>query len=115
MSSAAGEFMDALVRGDADKLTSLSDMGSEAPDEIKKKWDFATQVAGKHYNFSWKITSDEPVDANNGSVRLSIRRNLMSPSTYDENYALPMHMVDGKWKVEVGEINATMYPGLPRA
>jgi len=107
--------MDALARSDVDKLTSLSDLGTETPDEIRKKWQFATEVSAKHYNFGWQITGEMQADPTDGSVKLSIKRNITSPGTYDENYALPMHVVDGKWKVKVGEINSTMYPGLPRA
>jgi len=113
MSQAGGEFMDALVRGNVDKLVSLTDMDG-TPDEIHKKWEQAVNVSGKHYDFAWTITGDTQSDANNGSVRLSVKRNVNNPSTYDENFQLPMHMVDGKWKVRVGEINFQMYPGLPR-
>jgi hypothetical protein len=115
LSNAGGQFMDALARGDVDKLTSLSLVGNEGSDQIKKQWEFATQTAGKNYSFRWNITSEDQVDPNDGSVKLQVERNVGNGSSYPENFALPMVKVDGLWKVDVANISRDMYPGMPKA
>ena len=104
--------MDALVRGDVNRLVDLSYTTGESKEQLQKEWEFATQQAGKHYNFGWKITSTtEQGDV--GTVNLSVQRNL-GPGSYDENYSLPMKKVDGKWLVDVGGISREMFPALPK-
>src|ERR1700761_7837910 len=98
--AAGGQFMDALVRGDVNELCNLSYMGDTPPDEMRKEWEFATQVAGKHYNFSWQITASTAL-GNTGSVQLSVQRNFGTPGAYPENFALPMVLTNGQWKVDV--------------
>jgi hypothetical protein len=115
LSNAGGQFMDALARGDVDKLTELSQVSGENSDQIRKQWEFATQVAGKNYSFRWRITSESEIDSNDGTVKLSVTRNAASPSSYEENYALPMVKVNGLWKVDVANVSREMYPGMPKA
>ncbi len=115
LSNVGGQFMDALARGDVNKLTDLTYLGGEPSDQIQKKWEFATQVAGKHYSFRWAINSEVQIDPNDGTVRLQVERNAGSGSSYPENYELPMVKVDGKWKVDVNGISREMYPALPRS
>jgi hypothetical protein len=110
---AGGEFMDALVRGDVNELTDLSYLGQTPTSEVKKEWEFATQVAGKHYNFSWQITASTAM-GDSGSVQLSVFRNFGSAGSYPENFALPMTLVNGQWKVDVANLSRELYPGVPR-
>jgi hypothetical protein len=111
----ANRFMDALAVGDIDKLTSLSYLGGKSEAQMRKEWQFATQVAGKHYNFMWHINSEQQDSPTAGSVKIIVQRNFGKPGTYDENFALPMVNVNGHWKVDPTGISNEMYPGLPRA
>jgi len=113
-SQAASEFLVALAKGDVKKLTDLSFMDGDTPEEIEKKWTYTTQVVGPHYRFVWKMVGESVVDPQTASVRLQFVRNALSPSAYEENFALPMVNKDGKWKVDVRAISREMYPGLPR-
>ena len=112
-SAAASRFMDALARGDVDTLTQTSTANGKSPESLRKDWEFATKVAGQHYMFRWSITSSSIVDADDATVRLQVERNF-GPSSYGENYGLPMRKIDGKWKVEASGISREMYPGLPK-
>ena len=115
LSNAGSQFMDALARGDVDKLTDLTVLGSESPDQIRKQWEFATHVAGRNYSFRWRVTNELQISPDSGSVQLSVERNFGTGGSYEQNYALPMVKVDNKWKVDVGNISREMYPGLPKS
>jgi hypothetical protein len=115
LSNVGGQFMDALARGDVNKLAELSSLPKDSPDEVKQKWEFATQVAGKDYSFKWTITSESQASEDSGTVRLQVERNFGSGSSYGENFELPMVKVNGQWKVDVAGISREMYPGLPKA
>lgn len=108
------QFLDALARGDVDKLTDLSDIPGRSREEIRKEWDFAVNTAGKYYRFEWKLDEGNEISPGLGSVRCQIRRNADNPGSYDEKFELPMHKVDGKWKVAVAEVSADVFPALPR-
>ena len=114
-SSVGGRFMDALARGDSAKLTELTYLSGKSKDEIKKEWEFSTQTAGKYYTFLWTVVAATQADDKTASVRLQVQRNVMSGSSYDENFQLPLVKVDDKWLVDVAAISREMYPGLPRA
>lgn len=110
---AGSRFMDALARGDVDGLCKTSYAPGKTPEELRKDWEFATTV-GKHYLFYWTITSSSAVTDDSATVRLAVQRNF-GPGSYDENYGLPLHKVNGEWKVDVSGISREMYPALPRA
>jgi len=112
-SAAATRFLDALARGDVDTLTKSSFVSGKSDDELRKDWQFTTQVAGKYYRFRWQITSARVVDDNTADVRIQVDRNY-GPGSYEENYGLPLAKVNGAWKVDAGGISREMYPGLPR-
>lgn len=114
LSSIGGRFMTALTKGDVDTLTKMTYLGTESPEQIRKKWDEAVNVAGRYYNFTYKVTAADTADANTGSVRLSIVRNANQPGSYEENFALPMIKVGDEWKVDVRSISHEMYPDIPR-
>lgn len=113
-SQAASEFMLALAKGDVPKLTELTYMDGDTPEEISKKWEYTTKTAGPHYQFVWKMTGETIADPQTASVKLQMLRNSRSSSAYEENFALPMLNKDGKWKVDVRAISRDLYPGLPR-
>ncbi len=107
-------FMDALARGDVDRLTELSVLGDEPKESIRRKWDFAVHKAAPYYRFAWQIAGTEETKDGGAAVRLKVQRNVDSGGSYDENYQLPLVKTKDGWKVEVGGINREMFPGLPR-
>ena len=107
-------FMDALARGDVETLTSLTVLGDEPRDEIRRKWDFAVNKAGPYYRFLWKVDGAEETKGGQALVRVKVQRNVESGGSYDEPFQLPLVRTKDGWKVEVGGINREMFPGLPR-
>ena len=114
VTESASKFMTGLATGDVETLTSLSYMSETSNEDIRKKWNFAVNEAGKHYMFRWRILGAKENDENTAAVRMHVWRNANSPATYEENFQLPMLKVDGQWKVDVRAISREMYPGLPR-
>lgn len=112
--TAGSRFMDALARGDVERLTSLSVIPGRSTEEVRKEWDFAVNRAGKFYRFGWQIAGADTTGPDRGYVRLKILRNIENPGSYEENFQLPMRKVDGAWKVAVAEISPEMFPALPR-
>jgi hypothetical protein len=111
--AAATRFMNALARGDAKALADNSVVSGKSKSELLADWQFATQYPGKHYLFHWQITSARVVDDKTADVKVQVERNY-SPSSYEENYGIPLTKVDGKWIVDAGGISREMYPGIPR-
>jgi hypothetical protein len=109
----ASSYMSALARGDAAALTELSYYENDRND-LRKQYDFATQVAAKYYRFVWKIDHSKQTGKDSAAVVLKMVRNSADASAYEENFELPMVMQDGKWKVDVASIQSGMYPALPR-
>lgn len=115
LSTVGARFMGALARHDVDTLTELSYMGEKVTqDEIRKKWDFAVNEAGKYYRFRWVVVGSSEASQKDGSVRLQVTRNSDNQGGYEENFQLPMTKVGDKWKVYVPGISHEMFPGLPR-
>ncbi len=108
----ASTFMEALAKGNVQKLTDLTYQGQKSKDQIKKDWDFTVNQASPYYRFSYQVKEEHLQNDNEGTVRLDVFRNL-GPSSYAEHFELPMQKVDGKWKVRVEAINREMYPFLP--
>lgn len=108
-----GRFMDALARGDVQKLTELTYLGKKAPDAIRSDWELTTRI-GKHYIFRWRIVDAKESGPTTGALRVMVERNLLSGGSYEEAFGLPMVKENGKWLVDVAGINREMYPALPR-
>ncbi len=106
-------FMDALARGDVDGLVATSYAPGKSQDELRKDWEFATKSVAKHYMFYWKVTSSSQTNDTDAVVRLAVQKNY-GPGSYDENYGLPLHKVEGDWRVDATGISREMYPALPR-
>ncbi len=109
----ATRFMSALVEGNTDKLTELSYYQGGSKKELKDKWDFSTKVAGKYYVFAWKIKFSKLADEKSAGVAMEVIRNAQSPSSYPENFQLPLVKHEGNWLVDVRSISREMYPALP--
>lgn len=109
----AADFMSALAKGDAKKLTDLSYFEKVSSDEARKKWEL-TLARTRYYRFMWSIRSTVESTPETAAVSLEVYRTADSPATYGENYALPMLKVNGNWKVDVQGIPRDMFPALPR-
>lgn len=110
----ASKFLTALTTRDAAKLTELSYYPGSSKEELRKQWDFATQVAGRDYQFVWKIKFAKMADENTATVALEFTRDAVNPMSYGENFQLPMVREDGQWLVDVRSLSKVMYPALPR-
>lgn len=120
-SSVAAQFMSALAKHDANRLTELSYIGKTEPAEIeaareklKKDWDFCVNTAGKYYTFAWRISASSKSTPTSATVTLQVSRNVANGGAYDEKYELPMEQEGGKWRVVASGISSDMFPGLPR-
>jgi hypothetical protein len=117
-SAVGAQFMDALARHDAEKLTELSFIeksekvsAEEARKQLFEQWNFSVNTAGKHYPFVWK--SSGSIKSTDTEATVIVMINKGGPNGYDEKYELPMEKVDGKWKVVASSISRTMFPALP--
>jgi hypothetical protein len=111
--TAALRFMTALAKGDVDTLTKLTYAGNESPDDIRKQWDFAENVAGKHYAFLYNITASSRSDENDAAITMDFTKNYGKPGSYNEPVQIPMVRDNGVWKVDVPAVDRTMFPALP--
>jgi hypothetical protein len=114
LNTVASRFMSALATGDVNTLSENSYLGTESKDEIHKQWDYAVNDVAKYYRFTWRITGSMQQSEDSGAVRLSVAKNADGPGAYEENFALPVIKVNGKWLVDVRNISRDMYPALPR-
>ncbi len=108
--SIANDFMVALAKGDVDRLVSLSYLPDKDEAAVRKDWEFATQVAGPYYRFSWRVGAIGMPDDSNATVEMFLNRGQGD----EEKFDLPMVLTNGKWLVDVGEVNRGMFPALPR-
>ena len=104
----------ALGERDVETLVRLSSAPGETPDQLRKEWRYATEIAGKRYRFAFRILMAKEANDNTASVALHVFRNADLDTTYPEKFELPMLKVDGNWLVEIRGINRQMYPALPR-
>jgi hypothetical protein len=111
--SVAGDFMLALAKADTKKLADLSYMQGLETAEIEKKWDFTVNTAAPHYRFIWRVLGSTQASDEIATVKLELVRNL-GPSSYPENFEIPMVKKSGKWLVDVRSINREFFPALPR-
>ena len=109
----ATRFMSALIEGNSDKLTELSYYQGGTKEELRDKWEFSTKVAGRYYVFAWNIKFSKQADDHTAGVAMEVIRNAQSPSSYPENFQLPLVKHEGKWLVDVRSISREMYPALP--
>lgn len=106
----ANEFMIALAKGDVDGLLRLGYLGNDTEKEAREKWEFATKVAGPYFRFKWTIGGMSQPDPESASVEIMLDTGTGSA----EKFEMALLRIDGQWRVDVREINRSMYPGLPR-
>lgn len=112
--AAANRFLVALAKGDVKTLTDLSYYPDGDKQKLVDQWNFAVNTAGKHYLFRWKTKFGKETDSRFAIVAVGFHRDLTSPTSYEENYQIPMVQDGGRWKVDVRSLSRTMYPALPR-
>jgi hypothetical protein len=114
VTSVGDRFLQALYRGDVDTLTKMSYLGNDTEDQMRKKWDFAVNHAGKYYLFAYRITGGRQLSEDSAQVTLQYVKDAANPASYEEKYEIPLVKVGNEWKVDVKGMNRTMYPALPR-
>lgn len=110
----ASRFMVALATHDNAELARLSFIEGVTEEELKKRWEYSTEVAGKHYRFRYDIKSVTKSGDTTASAELLMVRNADETSAYEENYGLPLEKVDGQWKVDLIGIDRRIFPRMPR-
>lgn len=109
----AHRFMTALAKGDVETLTELSYYPEGSKEELKEKWDFAVNKAGKHFLFFGRIVNVSQSAPDTAAATMQITKNPQAGG-YEEKFQLPLVKEGGDWKVDVRTISRTMYPALPR-
>jgi hypothetical protein len=110
---AAGSFMSAMAKGDAEALADYSYIEGKSREDLVADWEYATQVAAPHYQFKYEITTEVRTSPELSVVKMKLWQNV-DRGGWDEKYALPMVKKDGKWLVEIRGLSRDMYPALPR-
>lgn len=106
----ANEFMVALAKGDVNRLVALSYIKDMPPDELRKKWEFSTQIAGPYYQFVWRVGGESHPDSTSASAVIFLNRGQGD----EERFEIPLTKIGDKWLVDVREINRNMFPAMPR-
>lgn len=109
---ATNEFLTALAQGNVNKLMDLSYYQGDK-NELRKEWEFATQVAGAHYTFTWSVLQTKTAE-NSANVSINITKNVVKSGSYEEQSAIPLVEHNGQWLVDVRAIDRSIYPDLPR-
>ena len=113
-STVANRFMVALSKGDAATLADVSVMGDRSPEDVKKAWE-ETLNASQHFRFKYRVILVETPGPDSANAKIGMERNYApNGSSYEENYQLPLHKQNGKWKVDVSGMPRGMYLWLPR-
>lgn len=114
VTSVGDRFLKALYFGDVETLTKMSYLGNDTEDQMRKKWDFAVNRAGKYYLFAYRITGGKQVSDDTAQVTMQFIKDAANPGSYEEKYEIPLVKVGNEWKVDVKGMNRTIYPALPR-
>ncbi len=114
LDSVGNRFLQALYAGDVKTLTEMSYLDNDTEEEMRKKWDFSVNTAGKYYKFSYQITAARQLSDNTGQITMQYVKDATNPAAYPEKYELPLIKVGDKWKVDVKSMARDMYPALPR-
>jgi hypothetical protein len=111
-SSTVGRFMMALATDNEETLTNLSYMGDQPVEQTRKEW-AETMKSTKNFLFAWRVVSDTE-NGNNAVVKLKFAKDARSKMAYEDDLEIPLVKIQGKWKVDVRQIQRDMYPNLPR-
>ncbi|MEZ0324482.1 MAG: hypothetical protein ACAH95_01125 [Fimbriimonas sp.] len=114
LSSVATRFLQALDAGDVATLTKMSYLDKDTEEEMRKKWDFAVNKAGRFYRFRYEITAARQVSPDSAQVSMQFIKDALNPNAFPEKIDLPLVKVGGEWKVDVKAMSRDMYPALPR-
>ena len=111
--SAANEFMQALAKGDVDKLTEMSYLPDPSR-PLRDQWKDTFDLYAKDYIFGYEMGTSEKMGPNDAVIKVTIVE-FRGPEMHENDTAnLPLKRVDGKWKVALRDLSRTFFPGLPR-
>jgi hypothetical protein len=102
--------MSALAELDAKKLTKLTYIDGADDAAIEKKWSDCLENT-KYFQFRWSFDGTESPSAETVTARIKMQ--VAGQSEYALN-RIPLVKIKDEWKVDVGAINRSFYPSLPR-
>lgn len=115
----AARFMGALASGDYKTVAAASQVVAkpgESPEDARKRieeeWKFATETAGKHYRFRYRLMG-QIIEGDQAAVNMQVWKNY-SAAAYEENFDLPLVKSEGKWKVAIRGMSRKWFPAVPR-
>lgn len=108
--TACNRFFEHLAKGNVEGLVKDGYIEGMTPEEQKKKWDYAVNVAGPYFRFIWRIKNYVKANDTHAFVNLAI---TTQATDYEETYRIPMVRVDGRWRVDVRGMSRGIYPALP--
>ncbi|MEQ1822999.1 MAG: hypothetical protein ABL949_10845 [Fimbriimonadaceae bacterium] len=103
-------FMSALAEVDAKKLAKLSFIDGADEGDIEKKWTECLDNT-KYFQFRWAFDGTESPSAETVTARIKMQQAGESEANLNR---IPLVKVKDEWKVDVGAINRSFYPSLPR-
>lgn len=106
---AANRFFYALASRDVDGLMEFGYYQDADEDFVRRQWEYAVNIAGHHYIFSWEMKGTVSEDEDSAIVRIDFLRQWAEPGD------VTLVKVDGKWKVDVFSISRDLYPALPKS
>jgi hypothetical protein len=109
------KFMDALAKGDVERLTALSNAPGFTPEELKSEWERSTGEAGRYFKFIYHVQSESLPTETTAVVVVNFTPEAGSEVAYERRIEVPLSKIDGKWKVDVLALNRDIYPGMPRS
>jgi hypothetical protein len=110
----AAQFMSAVARLDAKTANDTSFIESVPPEESLKLWE-KTFEYNRNYRFVWRLQGASNPTPGEALVKVGMRKDAASMSTYDENFDLRLVKDEKRgWIVDVNGLSRKMYPNLPR-
>lgn len=108
--TAAIAFMDALARGDVDKLTETSHIDDNSKEELHAKWKECMGYT-RHYLFQWAFKTSRHLDENSAVATINM---YGIGAAADQDFRIPMVKHEGRWKVDIAVTDRALFPSLPR-
>jgi hypothetical protein len=110
----ASKFMSAVAKLDAKTANETSFIENVEPAESLKLWE-KTFEYNRNYRFVWQLKGASNPTPGEALVKIGMRKDAASMSTYDENFDLRLAKDDKRgWIVDVNGLSRKMYPNLPR-
>lgn len=105
---AANRFFYAMATRNVDDLMKYGYYPDADEAFIRRQWEYALTIAGRHYLFSWDMRGTVSETEDHAIVRVDFLRQWAEPGD------VSLVKVDGQWKVDVFSISRDLYPALPK-